>query len=136
MPSWPSDRKRPRDRFAYNFDILAKVVDDFTAMLGLTRYAIYVQDYGCPVGDRLAVAHPARITAIVVQNGNAYDEGLDNAFWKPIRAYWKESGTREKRDALRTLLSYDATRGQDKHEVNDPELVSPYGVAYDQSLLD
>ena len=86
-----------------------KAVDDFTAMLGLTRYAIYVQDYGCPVGYRLA--HPERITAIVVQNGNAYDEGLDNDFWKPIKAYWKEPGSREKRDALRSLLTYEATHG-------------------------
>jgi pimeloyl-ACP methyl ester carboxylesterase len=70
-----------RDRFTYTFDNLAKVVDEFTQKVGLTRYALYVQDYGAPVGYRLAVKHPERVTAIGVQNGNAYDEGLDNDFW-------------------------------------------------------
>jgi pimeloyl-ACP methyl ester carboxylesterase len=74
------------DKFSYTFDNLAKVIDGFTEKLGLTRYALYVQDYGAPVGYRLATAHPERITAIVVQNGNAYDEGLDNDFWKPLKA--------------------------------------------------
>ena len=97
-------------QFQYTFDNLAKVIGDFTEKLGLTKYALYVQDYGAPVGYRLAVAHPERITAIVVQNGNAYDEGLDNDFWKPIKAYWKEPKGKEKRDALRKLLTYEATR--------------------------
>ena len=83
-----------RDKFAYTFDNLAKVIDEFTEKLGLTKYALYVQDYGAPVGYRLAVKHPDRITAIVVQNGNAYDEGLDNDFWKPIKAYWKDPRAR------------------------------------------
>src|SRR5262249_38884488 len=72
------------DTFAYTFDNLAKVIDEFTEKVALKRYALYVQDYGAPVGYRLASTHPDRITAIVVQNGNAYDEGLDNDFWKPI----------------------------------------------------
>jgi pimeloyl-ACP methyl ester carboxylesterase len=125
-----------RDRFAYTFDNLARVIDDFTATLGLTRYALYVQDYGAPVGYRLAVAHPERVSAIVVQNGNAYDEGLDNDFWKPIKAYWKEPGSRERRDALRAFLTYDATRWQYTHGVKEPERVSPDGAAHDQFLLD
>ncbi len=125
-----------RDRFAYTFDNLAKVIDEFTEKLGLTRYALYVQDYGAPVGYRLAVAHPERITAIVVQNGNAYDEGLDNDFWKPIKAYWKEPGSKERRDALRVALTYETTRWQYTHGVKDPELVSPDGAAHDQFLLD
>ena len=70
----------PRDEFAYTFDNLAGVVEEFTAMLGLSKYALYVQDYGAPVGYRLASRHPDRVTAIVVQNGNAYEEGLDNDF--------------------------------------------------------
>jgi pimeloyl-ACP methyl ester carboxylesterase len=74
------------DKFSYTFDNLAKVIDEFTVKIGLTKYALYVQDYGAPVGYRLAVNHPERITAIVVQNGNAYDEGLDNEFWRPIKA--------------------------------------------------
>ena len=135
-PGFGHSSMPPRDRFAYTFDNLAKVIDDFTAKLGLTRYALYVQDYGAPVGYRLAVAHPERVTAIVVQNGNAYDEGLDNDFWMPIKAYWKEPNSREKRDALRSFLTYDATRWQYTHGVKDPELVSPDGPAHDQFLLD
>ena len=100
------------DKFNYTFDNLAKVIDEFIAKLGLTNYAIYVQDYGAPVGYRLAVKHPGRITAIVVQNGNAYDEGIDNEFWKPLKDYWKDPKSQEKRDALRKLLTYDATRWQ------------------------
>ena len=125
-----------REKFAYTFDNLANVIDDFTEKVGLTKYALYVQDYGAPVGYRLAVAHPDRITAIVVQNGNAYDEGLDNDFWKPVKAYWKEPNSKERRDALRGFLTYEATRWQYTHGVKDPELVSPDGAAHDQFLLD
>jgi pimeloyl-ACP methyl ester carboxylesterase len=124
------------DQFAYTFDNLAQVIDEFTEKVGLTRYALYVQDYGAPVGYRLAVKHPERISAIVVQNGNAYDEGLDNDFWKPITAYWKEPKSKEKRDALRFAVKYEATRWQYTHGVKDPELVSPDGAAHDQFLLD
>ena len=126
----------PRDKFAYTFDNLAKVIDEFTEKVGLTKYALYVQDYGAPVGYRLAAKHPERVTAIVVQNGNAYDEGLDNDFWKPIKAYWKEPTSKEKRDALRNFLTYDATKWQYTHGVKNPELVSPDGPAHDQFLLD
>jgi pimeloyl-ACP methyl ester carboxylesterase len=125
-----------RDKFFYTFDNLAKVIDEFTEKVGLTEYALYVQDYGAPVGYHLAVKHPDRITAIVVQNGNAYDEGLDNDFWKPLKAYWKEPKSREKRDALRKFLTYEATRWQYTHGVQNPELVSPDGAAHDQFLLD
>src|SRR5438093_559586 len=111
-----------RDQFSYTFDNLAKVIDEFTEKLGLTKYALYVQDYGAPVGYRLAVKHPERITAIVVQNGNAYDEGLDNDFWKPIKAYWREPASKEKRDAIRGLLTYEATRWQYTHGAKNPEL--------------
>jgi pimeloyl-ACP methyl ester carboxylesterase len=135
-PGFGHSSMPPRDRFRYTFDNLAKVIGDFTDKLGLTKYAIYVQDYGAPVGYRLAVAHPERITAIVVQNGNAYDEGLDNDFWKPLKAYWKEPDSREKRDALRAFLTYDATKWQYTHGVKNPELVSPDGAAHDQFLLD
>ena len=89
-PGYGHSSMPSHDKFTYTFDNLAKVIDEFTEKLGLTKYALYVQDYGAPVGYRLAVKHPERITAIVVQNGNAYDEGLDNDFWKPIKAYWRE----------------------------------------------
>src|SRR5207247_9233966 len=77
-PGYGHSSMPPRDKFAYTFDNLAKVIDEFTEQLGLETYALYVQDYGAPVGYRLAVKHPERITAIVVQNGNAYDDGLDH----------------------------------------------------------
>jgi pimeloyl-ACP methyl ester carboxylesterase len=125
-----------RGKFSYTFDNLAKVIDQFTEKVGLIKYALYVQDYGAPVGYRLAVKHPERITAIVVQNGNAYVEGLDNDFWKPLKAYWKEPTSKEKRDALRKFLIYEATRWQYTHGVKNPELVSPDGAAHDQFLLD
>jgi pimeloyl-ACP methyl ester carboxylesterase len=135
-PGYGHSSMPPRDQFSYTFDNLAKVIDEFTEKLGLTKYALYLQDYGAPVGYRLAVKHPERITAIVVQNGNAYDEGLDNDFWKPIKAYWKEPNSKEKRDALRKLLTYEATKWQYTHGVKNPELVSPDGAAHDQFLLD
>jgi pimeloyl-ACP methyl ester carboxylesterase len=135
-PGYGHSSMPPREKFAYTFDNLARVIDEFTAAVGLTRYALYVQDYGAPVGYRLAVKHPERVTAIVVQNGNAYEEGLDNDFWKPLRAYWQEPGGKERRDALRGFLTYDATRWQYTHGVSNPELVSPDGPAHDQFLLD
>ncbi len=125
-----------REKFSYTFDNLAKVIQGFTDKIGIKSYALYVQDYGAPVGYRLAVMRPERVTAIVVQNGNAYDEGLDNDFWKPIKAYWQEPNDKAKRDALRGLLTYDATKWQYTHGVKSPELVSPDGPAHDQFLLD
>src|SRR6202012_3133748 len=99
--------QRARAAFAYTFDNIAKVVSRFTDVLGLKRFAIYVFDYGAPVGFRLALAHPDRITAIVSQNGNAYLEGVSDAF-APIQAYWKEP-TQANRDALRGFLSPQTT---------------------------
>jgi pimeloyl-ACP methyl ester carboxylesterase len=124
------------DRFAYTFDNLSRVIDEFTEKLGLTSYALYVQDYGAPVGFRLAVKHPERITAIVVQNGNAYDEGIANEFWKPLKAYWKEPNSREKREAIRKMVTYEATKWQYLTGAKNTELVSPDGPAHDQFLLD
>jgi pimeloyl-ACP methyl ester carboxylesterase len=135
-PGYGYSSMPPRDQFAYSFDHLAEVIDAFTTTLGLTKYALYVQDYGAPIGYRLAAAHPERVTAIVVQNGNAYDEGLDNEFWKPIKEYWKDPASKEKRDALRGLLTYKATQWQYTTGMPNPELVSPDGAAEDQFLLD
>jgi pimeloyl-ACP methyl ester carboxylesterase len=135
-PGFGHSSMPPREKYAYTFDNLAKTIDEFTGKLGLTKYALYVQDYGAPVGYRLADAHPGRVTAIIVQNGNAYDEGLDSDFWKPLKAYWKAPTDREKRDALRSFLTYDSTRWQYTHGVKDPALVSPDGPAHDQFLLD
>ncbi|MDX2198754.1 MAG: alpha/beta hydrolase [Phycisphaerae bacterium] len=135
-PGYGHSSMPPRDKFSYTFDNLAKVIDEFTEKVNLRHYALYVQDYGAPIGYRLASAHPERITAIVVQNGNAYEEGLDNEFWKPIKAYWKEPHSQEKREAIRSLVSYDATKWQYVHGVTNPELISPDGAAHDQFLLD
>jgi pimeloyl-ACP methyl ester carboxylesterase len=135
-PGFGHSSMPPRDQFTYTFDNLARVIDEFIEKLGLTRYALYVQDYGAPVGYRLAVKHPERITAIVVQNGNAYEEGLDNDFWKPLKAYWQDPASPEKRQALRAFLTYDATKWQYTHGVPHPEYVSPDGPAHDQFLLD
>ncbi len=135
-PGYGHSSMPAHDKFEYTFDHLADVVDEFTQKVGLGKYAIYVQDYGAPVGYRLAVRHPERITAIVVQNGNAYDEGIDNDFWKSLKAYWKEPKSKEKREALRALLTYDATKWQYTDGVKNVDLVSPDGAAHDQFLLD
>jgi pimeloyl-ACP methyl ester carboxylesterase len=135
-PGFGHSSMTSRDSFAYTFDHLAEVVDKFTELLSLSNFALYVQDYGAPVGYRLASRHPERVTAIVVQNGNAYDEGLENNFWKPIKAYWQEPYSQAKRDALRAFLNVDATRWQYTHGVSHPEFVSPDGWITDQYFLD
>lgn len=135
-PGYGNSSMPPRDEFAYTFDNLAEVVEKFTETLALKKYALYVQDYGAPVGYRIASKHPDRVTAIVVQNGNAYDEGLDNDFWKPIKAYWKEPGSKDKREALRAFTKLDATKWQYTHGVKNTELVSPDAWTTDQYFLD
>lgn len=135
-PGYGQSSMPPRNKFAYTFDNLADVVEKFTEKLDLKKYALYVQDYGAPVGYRLASRHPERVTAIVVQNGNAYDEGLDNDFWKPIKAYWKEPTSKSKREALRGLTTLDATKWQYTHGVKHTELLSPDAWTTDQYLLD
>ncbi|MEU8107172.1 alpha/beta hydrolase [Nonomuraea muscovyensis] len=118
----------------YTFDHLADVVDRLLDTIGVTRYAVYVHDYGAPVGFRLAVRHPERITGIVTQNGNAYEEGL-TPFWEPIKAYWAEP-SEQNGDALRALLTREATHWQYTHGVPDTTLVNPDHEAFDQALLD
>ena len=125
-----------RQLFSYTFDNLAATIDRFTEQLGLTRYALYVQDYGAPIGFRLASAHPERVTALVVQNGNAYEEGIAHDFWAPLKAYWADPQNPDKRNALRQLLTYDATKQQYFAGVPDPALVAPDGPTEDQYLLD
>jgi pimeloyl-ACP methyl ester carboxylesterase len=102
--------------------------------LQCTRYALYVQDYGAPVGYRLALRHPERVTALVVQNGNAYEEGLRD-FWKPIKAYWAD-GSETHRAALRAGLTLAATRSQYLDGARDRTRISPDTWTVDQSLLD
>src|SRR5690349_20598084 len=109
-----------RAQFKYTFENLAKVVDRFTQAVGLKRYAIYVFDYGAPIGFRLALAHPERITTIISQNGNAYEEGLSQG-WNPIQKYWKQP-TPANRDALREFLKPEETKAQYLYGVRDSTL--------------
>jgi pimeloyl-ACP methyl ester carboxylesterase len=119
--------------FRYTFENLAKVIDNFTQSIGLQRYAIYVFDYGAPVGLRLALAHTERITAIITQNGNAYEEGLSEG-WNPIQKYWKEPNEAN-RAALREFLKPEATKWQYTHGVQDASLVAPEAYELDSALL-
>jgi len=123
------DRKTVR----YNFENLAKVIGKFTETIGLERFAIYVFDYGAPVGLRLALAHPERITAIISQNGNAYEEGLSEG-WNPIQRYWKEP-TEDNRNSLREFLKPEATKWQYTHGVADASQIAPESYTLDAALL-
>ena|SRR5436190_13444955 len=115
------------------FDRIAATIDRFTEVVGFNRYAVYVFDYGAPTGFRLAAKHPDRITAIVSQNGNAYEEGLSDG-WSPIRAYWGDP-SQAKRDALRAFLKPETTVWQYTHGVPDPTAVSPDGYSLDNFYL-
>ncbi|MFC9424073.1 alpha/beta fold hydrolase [Streptomyces sp. NPDC056987] len=114
----------PADEFAYGFDALADVTEGLLAHLRLERYALYVQDYGAPIGWRLALRHPHAVTAIVTQNGNAYDEGFVPDFWAPVWAY-AQSPSPSTEEAVRGALSEEAIRWQYLHGVAEPELVDP-----------
>ncbi|MGI9516431.1 MAG: alpha/beta fold hydrolase [Pirellulaceae bacterium] len=123
------------DDFEYTFDNLANVVEQFTEKVGLKKYSIYLMDYGAPVGFRLAARHPERVETLIVQNGNAYDEGLANDFWKPIKSYW-QNRTKKQGDSLRSLLTLDATKWQYTHGVRNVEKISPDTWGHVQPLLD
>lgn len=123
-----------RKQFAYTFENLAKVIEKLTGELKLTHYSIYAFDYGAPVGYRLALLHPERVQALIVQNGNAYDEGLLK-FWDPIKAYWKEP-TQEKRQAIQFLVEPKATRWQYENGVADHTLLDPTTWTLDQAGMD
>jgi pimeloyl-ACP methyl ester carboxylesterase len=122
-----------RDSFTYTFEALADVLEGFTDAVGFDRCALYIFDYGAPTGLRLAVRRPERITAIVTQNGNAYEEGLSGG-WDPIRAYWREP-TQANRDAIRSLVHPETTVWQYTYGVADPSLVSPDGYTLDNHYL-
>jgi pimeloyl-ACP methyl ester carboxylesterase len=133
LPGFGFSDAPDRARFAYTFEHLTDVIDRFTTVVGLRRYAIYVFDYGAPVGLRLALRHPERITAIVSQNGNAYEEGLSDG-WNPIQRYWKEP-TPQNRTALLDFLKPDTTRFQYLHGVADETMVAPESYTLDAALL-
>jgi pimeloyl-ACP methyl ester carboxylesterase len=122
-----------REGFPYTFAKLAEVIERFTEVVGLVRFAMYVFDYGAPTGFRLAVSHPERITAIISQNGNAYEEGLSDG-WNPIRAYWQDA-SQANRNALRSFLTPETTLWQYTHGVADVTRVSPDGYSLDNLYL-
>ncbi len=157
FPGYGNSSMPAVDELDYTFDRLAQITEKLTVKLGLERYSLYLMDYGAPVGFRLATAHPERVQALIIQNGNAYDEGLDNDFWEPIKAYWKDRGAVNKGldnafwtnvkaaykqpemanvDALRFLLTLGATQWQYLNGVRDQAAISPDNWHVTQRLLD
>jgi pimeloyl-ACP methyl ester carboxylesterase len=133
LPGFGFSDAPDRTRFSYTFDNLAKIMEGFVVAVGLHRCALYVFDYGAPVGFRLAVAHPNRVSAIISQNGNAYSEGLSTG-WSPIQKYWSEPSDAN-RNALRNFLSPETTKWQYVHGVPDESLIAPESYTIDSALL-
>jgi pimeloyl-ACP methyl ester carboxylesterase len=133
LPGFGQSAMPPRETFRYTFDEIARVIDRFTEVIGFERFAVYVFDYGAPTGFRLAIRHSERITAIITQNGNAYEEGLSEG-WTPIRAYWQDP-SQANRNALRAFLAPETTRWQYTHGTADPTMVSPDGQNLDNFYL-
>jgi pimeloyl-ACP methyl ester carboxylesterase len=135
LPGFGFTEVPPERKYLYSFDQLALTIEAFTRALKLDRYAIYVFDYGAPTGFRLAMAKPERVTAIVSQNGNAYEEGLGDA-WDPIRKYWAKP-TADNREILRqSVLTAGGTRWQYVHGVANPESIPPESYTLDTALLE
>jgi pimeloyl-ACP methyl ester carboxylesterase len=122
------------DEFDYTFDRLAEIVEKFVTMIDLKKYSLYVMDYGAPVGYRIAAKNPERVEALIVQNGNAYEEGL-REFWNPIKAYWQDRSP-ENADKLRPFFTLETTKWQYTNGVRNPEAISPDTWNIDQLFLD
>ncbi len=133
LPGFGQSDMPARSVFAYTFDNIANVIEGFTEQIGFDRFAMYVFDYGAPTGFRLALRRPERITAIISQNGNAYEEGLSDG-WNPIRTYWQDP-SHANREALRTMLTHESTKWQYTHGVPDTSSVSPDGYSLDEFYL-
>jgi pimeloyl-ACP methyl ester carboxylesterase len=133
LPGFGFSDAPSRKQYRYTFEHLAQTIDRFVQTIGLERYAIYVFDYGAPVGFRLALLHPERITAIISQNGNAYEEGLSQG-WNPIQKYWKDP-TPANREALRDFITPAATKDQYLTGVEDENFVAPESYTLDSALL-
>jgi pimeloyl-ACP methyl ester carboxylesterase len=133
LPGFGFSDSPPRSEFRYTFENLAKSISAFTEKAGLKRFAVYIFDYGAPVGLRMALANPERIAAVISQNGNAYEEGLSEG-WNPIQKYWKEPNAAN-RAALRDFLKPEATTWQYTHGVADPSLIAPESYTLDSALL-
>jgi len=133
LPGFGFTEIPPERNYIYTFEAIAKTIEAFTEALKLTHYALYVFDYGAPTGFRLAMAHPERVTAIISQNGNAYEEGLGDA-WAPIRRYWGEP-TLENRNAIRPSLTPAGMKHEYSVGIADPERIAPEGYTLDGTLL-
>ena len=133
LPGFGRTDMPARSEFKYTFDNIANVIDRFAELVDFDRFAIYVFNYGAPTGFRLAARHPERITAIISQNGNAYEEGLSEG-WNPIQKYWKDP-SQANRDALRAFLKPETTLWQYTHGVPDTTAVSPDGYSLDNFYL-
>lgn len=134
LPGFGYSDAPPHEQFDYTFDNLTKTMSAFISKLGLKRFAIYVFDYGAPVGWRLAMANPEKITGIITQNGNAYEEGLSTG-WNPIQKYWQNQ-TQENRDALKVFTTLKLTKWQYEEGVQDKSLIAPETYTLDQYFLD
>jgi pimeloyl-ACP methyl ester carboxylesterase len=133
-PGYGQSDMPDRKSFTYSFDRYADLVEQLLSKLGIKRYAMYVMDYGAPVGWRLALKHPDQVSGLIVQNGNAYDEGLKE-FWDPIKKYWAEH-TDENAKALLKLFTLETTKFQYTDGVDDVTRISPDNWVHDQALLD
>jgi len=133
-PGYGNSAMPALDEFDYSFDHFARIVEALTDTLEIERYTLYMMDYGAPVGFRLATSRPERVQALIVQNGNAYEEGLGE-FWDPIKAYWADPTT-DNAVPLRGLLTLDATKWQYTNGVRDPAVISPDNWTVDPALLD
>jgi pimeloyl-ACP methyl ester carboxylesterase len=133
LPGFGFTEVPDRRHYKYSFDGLAETILAFTDALGLARYALYVFDYGAPTGFRLAMARPDRVTAIVSQNGNAYEEGLGSA-WAPIRRYWSQPSS-ENREAIRKALNLEGLRREYSSGISNPDLIAPEGYTLDAALM-
>lgn len=134
LPGFGYSDAPDRTKYAYTFDNLAKTMQSFIDQIGLKRFAVYVFDYGAPVGFRLATANPEKITGIISQNGNAYEEGLSK-IWDPIQKYW-QNDTSENRNALKDTYTIEGTKFQYFTGVSDTSLIAPESYTFDQYFLD
>lgn len=123
------------NQFQYSFNHFSQLIEELLAQLNIKSFYVYLMDYGAPVGFRMAARHPERVRGLIIQNGNAYEEGLEE-FWNPIKAYWEDPANPDKREALRWLTSIEATKWQYTHGVRDTSLISPDTYTLDQALLD
>jgi pimeloyl-ACP methyl ester carboxylesterase len=123
-PGYGRSEQPPMSEFEYTFDNLAKIVTELLAKLDIQKYSLYLMDYGAPVGFRIASASPEKIDSLIVQNGCAYEEGLED-FWNPIKAYWKDSNDKEAENTLRGFHDYNGLKWQYTHSVPNPSVISP-----------